>query len=104
VTIPANDPALEAILAEAKRDNAQDDVRAAQMVDSMADRNAAARVAIQAGDRRAERLAQVIEAGPLISKREAAVYILANLPASASNATVRRVLTERLALLEELAP
>jgi hypothetical protein len=92
------------MLEETKRDNAEDSRQMGQLVDANTHRNALAQLGIQAGDRRAERLAQVIEAGPRISKREAAVYILANMTASTSAATARRVLTERLAILEELAP
>ena len=39
-----------------------------------------------------------------ISKREAALWILSNMPASATAATARRVVAERLAILDEIAP
>ena len=98
-----------------RSDNAQDDARARELVQAIvADtrvRERIAELARQTLDGNAALLrhtiaqqTQALQAGPGITPREAAVYILANLPPSTALSTVRRVVKERLLILEELAP
>lgn len=108
-------PHEAATLAETRADNAQDDARARELVQSLAadtqTRQRIADNARQAADANAALLRQtlgqhtaVLETGPGISPREAAVYILASLSAGTSAATARRVVRERLEILQEVAP
>lgn len=108
-------PHESAMLEEIKADNLQDDARARDLVNALISdtrvRQRMSESARQSYDANASLMRHaigeqtaVLQSGPGISQREVAVYILANLAASASAATARRILTERLALLEELAP
>ncbi len=101
---PPHETTLAAMLVEDRRDNLADDARAQQFLDSEAHRTAVLMAGQSKADTRHREFLDTYKAGPGITKREAAVYILANLTASTSATTARRVLTERLAILDDIAP
>ena len=114
-TAPATTPHEAAMLEEIKADNLQDDQRARELIQAIASdtrvRERIARDWLQLYDgnqgllrHTMGELRSALQAGPGISRREAAVYILAGLAASTTAATARRVVADRLAILDELAP
>lgn len=99
------DPSAE-YLAEFKADNAQDDARAREFIATMSDAQRQQLLVTQLAARfaaeRNDKMVEAFKGGQGLSDREAAVYFLANLPASTNLNTRKRVVTDCLQVLRDL--
>lgn len=103
---PTPTPTPDAFTEAFKADSLLDDARARELLENLTEsqRNvlAVTQLAAQFAAQRNDKLVAAYQTGQGLSDREAAVYILAGLPASTKASTAKTVVSERLQILRDL--